>query len=954
MPETSHYLRTVVAGLAALAVWAALSAAASAQTSKAIVPTDTKATIKLASHVIEHWYDEDNVKLHIFLMIDGFRVEQGGWTLRAQDGVVWLDEGAIGPDGRKTLGVYAEGKVEITGPGIVKPLEMDSVYLTLQTTGDLERPAAGNIEKTAAGQPLYLRGKKVRSEAEEKEAVAAAKAAETNTAEVPSGAGSTTAASSATAAVPGMKTGAAEGRGRAKSKTGRKGGEITVEPLRDIREWKFESKVAGDKRISIWTGGVLLTQGDMEMQAESVVIWTNEGAAKQAYGSAPTAYLEGNVVINQGYRTVRATKVYYDFDRSQALIVDASIRSFSYAERTSTGVERNVSLYYYAERVRQLAEGQFEAENAAYTTSEMGRPHTAISGTEFKVIDLTEPGPDGKNVIRERFEADNVVGSVLGVPMWYWPKLGGDVEDSETALRNIKAGNRTDQGTSVETEWYLWKLLGMTAPKGFRRAFLDLNYYSRRGPYISARGKYERENFYGEFMDSYLHDKGKDQIGGTYYTTQPDRGRVLWRHRQILDEYWQVTAEVSYLSDPNFLRQFYEREQREGKDQETLLAVKRQEDSEALTGLVKGRVNDFQTETDTYPRLEYHRVGDALWGDRLTYFSANVFEEAKYNPTAPSKLPAGDQPSAAPASPTTTIGDTSHELDYPLQVGPAKVVPYAQGRLSYFGDQLRQPGTAGRTYDAGGVQASTYLSKVYNDVHSDFWGLDRLRHINTFSVNMLEANTNVQSARLYPFDEPGSNETKLVDGVDSTDVYQLDWRQRWQTKRGPQQRTVDWIIFDLIMTWYGDNPTSRVSPFDDRVRNNVQANGKMQLDDTTSVVGDVNYVDGGTIHLANLGLAVVRSPRFSYYIGTQYVKNANSSQGTIGCDYVINDKWKFHIFQQYEFKQSGASRGTQFDLTRRLDTWDMTMSFQLDPQEKQKMLFLQFQPVGAPEIKIGN
>jgi len=31
----------------------------------------------------------------------------------------------------------------------------------------------------------------------------------------------------------------------------------------------------------------------------------------------------------------------------------------------------------------------------------------------------------------------------------------------------------------------------------------------------------------------------------------------------------------------------------------------------------------------------------------------------------------------------------------------------------------------------------------------------------------------------------------------------------------------------------------------------------------------------------------------------------------------------------------------------------MTISFQLNPQEKQKMFFLQFQPVGVPEVKVG-
>jgi lipopolysaccharide transport LptD-like protein len=931
-------MHTTVVRLTRFAIVAAalmlLCGDAVAQSSATVpLPGAASGNIVWSSRVIQHWYERD--KLHTFLMIDGLKVTQGQWTLTARDGVVWLDESQLGASGEVTLGIYAEESVVVKGPGIEKPLTFDRLYITLRTTGDVERRSAPgqDTEKKGAGTPLYLRARRIRSDALTRPAKVAPETPPKTAADV---------------------TKLPEGKAVTEAET-EVAQDIVVRPLHGVgvvpgaRTVLLPDPELKGRQVAIYTGGVVVMAGDIEMKAGNVVIWTNNSERSKEInpetgkvrGPEAEIYLEGNVVFNESTRTVRASKVYYDIATNRAMILDAAVRSFSRA--------RGVPVYYYAKEARQLARGKFVAEKAAFTTSEMGIPHTAIEGKHFEFTDLSEEDPDGTKHRRIRYRADNVVSRIRNVPVTWWPRMAGDIEQGETALRRVQLSERSNRGTGIESQWHLWKLLGLyRAPSGFKKTYLNLNFFSERGPVIETESRYLRDDFYGNWLATFVHDQGKDNIGGdSVKPPREPRGRVRWRHRQFLPRDWQLTLETSYLSDAQYLAEWYEREFKEGKDQETLVHLKKQWDRNTLSILMKGRINDFQTETEVFPRVEYHLLGQPLWEDRLTYNTTSVLEYAQFSPD--------DRLAAPRSSPWTTIVDTDHEVAMPIQLGFVKVLPFVDGRATYFEHQVRGRGDDVRTYIASGLRASWYLSKVYDDVHSQLWNLNRLRHVNTFDIEAMVAQTDVPSRRLHAFDEPGSAETKLVRGVDKTDVYRLGWRQRWQTHRGPEQKNVDWITFDMLMTWFGDTDTPRVSPDDDRAHNNLTVDYAWQLSDTTSLVGDVYYTtNDGEIRIANVGLSVIRSPRFSYYIGNRYIRGADSSLLTLGLDYVINRKWSIHAFEQIDLDQDFDNTSTRLELVRRLANWYMTVSFEFDNGEDDKIFSVQFQPVGVPELRLRN
>ena len=91
-----------------------------------------------------------------------------------------------------------------------------------------------------------------------------------------------------------------------------------------------------------------------------------------------------------------------------------------------------------------------------------------------------------------------------------------------------------------------------------------------------------------------------------------------------------MTAEVSYLSDENFLEQFYRTEFNVGKEQETLLYLKRIQDNWGLSFLGKMRINDFVDQVEELPTAEYHLMGQSLFDDRLTFYSDNQVSRYRY------------------------------------------------------------------------------------------------------------------------------------------------------------------------------------------------------------------------------------------------------------------------------------------------------------------------------------
>ena len=183
-------------------------------------------------------------------------------------------------------------------------------------------------------------------------------------------------------------------------------------------------------------------------------------------------------------------------------------------------------------------------------------------------------------------------------------------------------------------------------------------------------------------------------------------------------------------------------------------------------------------------------------------------------------------------------------MSLPFTLGPLRVSPYGMFDLTYYTQDYNNS-NQGRVYGGGGVRTSMPLSRLYEDVDSEFFNLQGLYHKMTFKGNYYNAGSNTPPTVLPQLDrldddstlqsvrditpwQPVYNPTAAGYALYSSPIYnpqlyairrlvdsrvdtlgtiqevQAEVDQRWQTKRGYPglEHTVDYITFDMSATFY--------------------------------------------------------------------------------------------------------------------------------------------------------
>ncbi|MBN2132756.1 MAG: LPS-assembly protein LptD, partial [Sedimentisphaerales bacterium] len=505
-----------------------------------------------------------------------------------------------------------------------------------------------------------------------------------------------------------------------------------------------------------------------ELEADSLVLWravsdpNEEGPALSSMQQTQVTeiYVSGDVLLREGQHTIRASELYYDLRYSRGLVNHAVMRSFD--------VSRNMPIYVRAKQLRQLDASRFEAEDVTVTTSEFRTPQISVEASSLRLVDVTDEAGAGGEVPESSYDAEmkDVRLKYYDTTLFGLPSLRSNLQQPEVPVKSVRVGDSSTFGTSVETQWFLSRILGLREPEG-TDSTLSLDYYGERGPGGGVSIDYERENYFGRFLGYIIEDDGEDRLGRTRKNVEIDdetRGRLLLQHRQFLAYDWQLTAELSYLSDENFLEQYYRGEFNVGKEQETLLHLKRIEGNRGLSVLAKARVNDFQDQVEEVPSLEYHWTGQSFWNDRLLFFSDTQLSRYRYR--FGSEGPDGEPDSFF------AFTQTRNEIDLPLAVGRSKVVPFVAGTFAYedgAGFQENLDGSPDAREDAVGIgEAGVRMStpswwRVYPDVESRLLDLHQLRHVITPSI----------AAVTYTATDSVADQRNTLD---------LGIYQRWQTK----------------------------------------------------------------------------------------------------------------------------------------------------------------------------
>ena len=626
----------------------------------------------------------------------------------------------------------------------------------------------------------------------------------------------------------------------------------------------------GRESIAVITGGInVLVEGmdgvnTVDISTDRLVVWVGgtqqlnlSGISTVNENTPLEFYMEGNIEFRQDERTLQASRMVYNVQGDQGVILDA--------ELLAPVPDYEGKIRIQAERMRQLARNRYQANDAKFTTSRLGEPGYWLQSDDllFEEVPTNSVDPLSGQTLMENTQMITGSGNsvfIEGLPVFYWPRWTTNMENPTFYLNNVRVSDDDVFGFQVQTNWDAYELLGFREqPRGTEWDFnADLLTY--RGIGYGTAFHYDRgflpllsEDSLGQFEAWFIKDHGLDNLGLDRRALVPEetyRGRILFDHQQRFGDGYKLVGQAGVISDRNFLQEYFLEEWNTYPDEVTRVRLEKRTENRMWTVQGNYRPNPFFTQVEWLPRGDHYWLGQSLLADRLTWFEHTNVAYGKYRiASAPTNQTDANQWALLPWQVSESGGRfaTRQEIDLPVSLGPVKVVPYALGELAHWdADLFGNP--LSRAYGQVGLRSSLAMWNVNPFLESDLLNLHGLAHKVVFEAKLSysDASQSVTSLPLYdainddsmenflnrlqssgtpgalnrplfsfltPFD-PRSYLIRTGIGdwvsspstevVDSLTVARFQARQRWQTKRGVpgNRRIIDWLSFDTGLSLF--------------------------------------------------------------------------------------------------------------------------------------------------------
>ncbi len=758
---------------------------------------------------------------------------------------------------------------------------------------------------------------------------------------------------------------------------------IRFSPRYDVAPNLVREPLPGGGFRVIQTGGIIVNVvfvkdagavQEIEFAADNVVAWmkgstpmdTGKGVETQSAGGKTDVelYLSGNVVIRtvapNGLagatdQVLRAEQIYYDVSKNRAIALRADLEL--------NGGTLPDPIHIRGKEVWRLGVNEWRSFDAGTSASKRpSDPGLTLGGreTQFVQQEMVRRNIFGipyRNLrtgeVEYGFERTlttrGATINVFDTPIFYYPKVVADLEEPLGPLVGVGAGNDRIFGFQVYSTWDVHKLLGVR-PQAGQKWYLDADYLSDRGPAGGSRYIYANTDFFGfggpntGLVRGYVISDGGEDVLGSFRGPQPEkpyvRGRVGWTHNQDIYEngptFLRLMGQIEYLSDKNFLEQYYKQEFDTAPNRETFTYLYGA--SGNIWGSALGEVRlhrPWITETEWLPRLDGAVVGESFF-DLFTYTArANVgYAQLKTASEPP--------PPVMPTDVATNTGrfDLRQRLDAPFDLGPFRFDPYGILQLTQYTEDLTG-NSRGRFYGAGGAAVSMPLSRLYSDASSEIFNVRGLYHKVNMRANYFAAYSDTPYTRLpqldrvfddavdqsYRNDRPQQPNmvpgpagialatspifdpqqyairrlvTNRVDTLDSIQTLQFDVSQRLQTKRGfiGAEHTIDWMALDVSVSTF-PNPAA------DNYGESwafLEYNYLWNLGDRVSFMsmGWFDPFENGARYF-DVGANLNRPDGTNFYLAYRHTDPVNSRAVTAGMNYQLSQKYAVNLGTSYDF-----------------------------------------------------
>jgi LPS-assembly protein len=581
--------------------------------------------------------------------------------------------------------------------------------------------------------------------------------------------------------------------------------------------------------------------------------------------------------------------------------------------------------------VTSIADNAYLIQNGNFTTHDAPRPDFHLHARKIRVYE------------KDRVIFQYVTAYVGKVPVFWWPYLYQSLNDAFSF--SISPAYLSSWGPSLLTQ--------VTFPitddiKGRVR----LDYRGRRGIAFGFDSSIE----YGKDKDSSARIRTyyiQDQNPLLNETAVPRKDVPTGRYRLSLEDRTNFTddiygiANLTKLSDPFVMQDFYQGEFRIDPVPDNVVALTKTDPFYTLTGIARFQANEFFSTTERLPEVVFDVKRHALFGGPIFYEGDTGFANLRLQFPQDSGF----------ENYGTTRFDTFHQLTYPnTYFGWLSIVPRVGFRGTYYGETwdlgsttfvppsnplvpdfilppptLANPvkfdGDTFRTVFNTGAEASFKISRTWENVQNRAFGLDGLLHVIQPFTNFSYVSENGSnptsilgfdrfqpSTQLRAIDFP---QFTAIDSIDNWTVWRLGVRNRLETRR--DDRTITWLALDTFFDVNFDNPYDRTdySNFFNNLRFTplpwVSFSVNSQVPAFAEGFTEVNTI--ATVQpMANLQLSV----------GHRYLNDnpffLDSSLFLVGGYYRINDNWGVGVQEQYE-ATTGLLEQQRYSIYRDLSSW---------------------------------
>lgn len=612
-------------------------------------------------------------------------------------------------------------------------------------------------------------------------------------------------------------------------------------------------------------GNVSITYKEVKLTCDNIVVNIEE----------KEAVAEGNVTLYQEGSIFTCDKIVYNFAVQKGELINGAMK---------------MPPWYGNARLIQKTDDKLYKLNQSYvTTCDLEHPHYRIEAKTIKVY------------LGEKVTVWNAFFFFGNVPVMYMPYYNHPLKDNLPQM-DIVPGYDKDWGAYTLTAW---RYFFHPDSKGH----VHLDYRSKRGFGEGADYSYKMDKFgtgYARFY--YAHDREPPDAD------KKDRWRAQWRHRWEVDQNSIMTAEYHKLSDKDFLKDFFYKEEYEVDKQPcTYLSYIGAKDDYSFEILAEKRVNRFFTVTEKLPEAKmYIRKMKIL--DFMNLYYRDESSVARL------RMDIADDVQGAVSNDDyhATRIDSYNELSYPIRLlGFLNLNPFAGIRETYYSQNSLGETNIVRNIFNCGAELYARFYKIY-DIETDWFGLNihDIRHLVMPSVKYEYIKTpNYGPSDLYRFDS--------IDAFRGENGIVLTLETKLQTKRseaGGSRKTVDLVTF-IADTKYmiRDDEGNENELIDIDLDLEIRPYDWMFLKaDATIDESEHRFTAANADFYLNKGEDLDFGLGYRYEWDTLGAKDI--SQITSQFSYRINKDWKFRIYERYGI-QDKKFQQQEYTIYKDLHCW---------------------------------